>query len=218
MGMKALIFGATGMVGSEVLHLCLENEKFERVVTVGRRLTGISHSKLEEIEHDNFLDFSSLKETFSEVDVCFYCLGVYQAKVNKEKFWEITVDYLNALLDTMERVEKEITFCLFSAQGADPSEKSPIRFAKAKGRADKRLIDSSLKSKYIFRPGFIAPGRRGPKPMISSIIFKQIYKLLPFIGIDAPDLAKVMLHVALNGNENIIFENGQMRTISKTLS
>ena len=135
--MKAIIFGATGMVGGEVLHLCLKNNQIESVITVGRRTTGISHNKLREIEHKNFLDFSSLAVEWADVDICFYCLGVYQTQVNKEQFWEITVDYQVALVDAIEKVDKEVTFCLLSAQGADPTENSAIRFAKAKGRDEK---------------------------------------------------------------------------------
>jgi uncharacterized protein YbjT (DUF2867 family) len=59
----------------------------------------------------------------------------------------------------LEKVNKELTFCLFSAQGADQTEKSPFRFAKAKGRAEKILLESGVRQKYIFRPGYIKPGR-----------------------------------------------------------
>ena len=215
--MKAVIFGATGMVGSEVLRQCLNNNQIESVMTIGRRPTGIAHKKLQEIEHENFLDYSALSEALVDTDIYFYCLGVYQAKVNKNQFWQITVDYLNALLVTLEQVEKDITFCLFSAQGADPNEKSPFLFAKAKGRAEKRLIDSPLKTKYIFRPGYIAPGEKSPKKMASMMFFKPIYKLLPCIGIDAPDLAKVMVKIALGGYDKTVLENGHIRAIAKSL-
>ena len=214
---SAIIFGATGMVGSEVLHQCLDNDHFESVIAIGRRPTGISHPKLKEIGHKNFLDCSALEQVLSDADVCFYCLGVYQAQVNKQQFWQITVDYLQALLNTLKLVNKDITFCLFSAQGADPKEKSPFLFARAKGRAEKLLMASSLKNQYIFRPGFIAPGRKSPDFMFSMMLFTPIYKLLPRIGIDAPDLAKVMVHVGITGNETAVLENGHMRTLSKIL-
>lgn len=74
---------------------------------------------------------------------------------------------------------------------------------------------SELKTKYIFRPGYINPGEINPIKMWSVMIFKPIYKLFPFSGIDAPDLAKVMIHVALNGNETTMLKNGHMRTIAK---
>ena len=163
MGLHAidvLIFGATGMVGTEVLHQCLGRDQIDRVVTIGRHATGIVHPKLVEIEHQNFLDFALLEAELSDADICIYCLGVYQNQVPADTFWEITVDYLSALIDVLESVNRNLTFCLFSAQGADPTEKSPFRFAKAKGRAEKILLDSAIHRKYIFRPGYIKPGRK----------------------------------------------------------
>ena len=156
--MEVLILGATGMVGSEVLVQCLANDKIQNVLTAGRRMSGIQHPKLKEIEHSNFLEFSALEAELSQVNICFYCLGVYQSQVSKEEFWEITVDYLRAMISTFERTNKNVRFCLFSAQGASTSERSPIRFAKAKGRAENILLASELSEKYIFRPGLIVPG------------------------------------------------------------
>ena len=91
--MKALILGATGMVGSQVLKQCLDNDAIRQVVSIGRRQAGIDHPMLKEIIHENFLDFSTLADELQQIDICYYCLGVYQSKVSKEKFWEITVDY-----------------------------------------------------------------------------------------------------------------------------
>ena len=152
--MKVLILGATGMVGGEVLEQCLANGKIQSVLTVGRRKGGIKHPKLKEIEHGDFLDFSALEAELPQVNVCFYCLGVYQTQVSKEKFWEIMVDYLKALIGAFESTNKNVRFCLFSAQGASTSERSPLRFAKVKGRAENVLSVSELSEKYIFRPGF----------------------------------------------------------------
>ena len=78
--MRAAIFGATGMVGGEVLEQCLANYKIKSVLAIGRRKSGVEHSKLKEIEHNDFLDFTTLEDELADVDVCFYCLGVYQAQ------------------------------------------------------------------------------------------------------------------------------------------
>jgi uncharacterized protein YbjT (DUF2867 family) len=79
--MDALIFGATGMVGTEVLHQCLDSDQIDKVVTIGRHATGVVHPELVEIEHQNFLDFSSMETELTQADICFYCLGVYQNQV-----------------------------------------------------------------------------------------------------------------------------------------
>ena len=44
------------MVGGEVLEQCLANEKIQRVLTIGRRKSGIENLKLKEVGHGNFLD------------------------------------------------------------------------------------------------------------------------------------------------------------------
>lgn len=199
------------MVGSEVLKLCLNDDRIASILVVGRRSVEIQHDKITEIELENFLDFSVLEANLSDIDVCIYCLGVYQAQVSKQKFWEITVDYLKALIEVQERANRNIRFCLFSAQGASTSEKSPIRFAKAKGRAENILLASELSEKYIFRPGFIMPGPDRKSPSLGERMFRPVYRLFPVFGIDAPDLAAVMLNVGINGAEKIVFENRDLR-------
>jgi len=209
--MRAAIFGATGMVGGEVLEQCLANYKIKSVLAIGRRKSGVEHSKLKEIEHNDFLDFTTVEDELADVDVCFYCLGVYQAQVSKAQFWEITVDYLEALVHAFERTNKNVRFCLFSAQGASSSEKSPIRFAKAKGRAENILLASELAEKYVFRPGFIMPQPESKNATMSAKLFAPVYRLFPMIGIDAPELARVMIDIGMNQHETTIIENKDMR-------
>ena len=90
--MNAIIFGATGMVGIEVLNLCINHSRIQRVAAVGRRSTGVKNVKLNEIEHHNFLDYSPLKPVFSDEDIYFYCIGIYQGKVSTAKVLETTYD------------------------------------------------------------------------------------------------------------------------------
>ena len=55
------IVGATGMVGIEVLHECINHRQIQNIVSVGRHTTGIKNHKLKEVEHYDFLDYSSLE-------------------------------------------------------------------------------------------------------------------------------------------------------------
>jgi len=59
--MKAIIFGATGMVGQGVLRECLLDAEVETVLTIGRTPTGQKHEKLREVAHANLLDFSAIE-------------------------------------------------------------------------------------------------------------------------------------------------------------
>jgi len=201
------------MVGGEVLQYCLNHSEITHVVTIGRKHCGVKHPKHREVEHQNFLNFTNVETELENSDLCFYCVGVYQGQVSKEAFWEITADYFSALLRSIEEVNPSTRLCLFSAQGADPLEKSLARFANAKGRAEAMLTESTVKHQYVFRPGYIAPRKNVAQNMMSIRLFKPIYKLLPFIGIDAPDLAKVMVDIGLASGPNNVFENTEMRRL-----
>ena len=62
--------------------------------------------------------------------------------------------------------------------------------------------------------GFIKPGRKSAKAGWSGWIAEQFYKLIPTIGIDAEDLATVMINVGLNGFSTSILSNREMRNLT----
>ena len=46
MKIKAIITGASGMVGEGVLHECLQSNDVEAILVIGRRTCGYTHPKL----------------------------------------------------------------------------------------------------------------------------------------------------------------------------
>ena len=211
--MKALLFGATGMVGGEVLRLMLDDNRISSVVSVGRRTSGIAHDRLTEIKHDNYADYAAVANEFSGAQLCIYCIGVYQNDVSAEAFWEITCGYQDALVSVLEQVAPESTFCLFSAQGANPDESSWFRFANAKGRAERHLLASRLRRKFVFRPGYIHPSRDVPGKKASYSYMGPVFRFVPSIGITAKELAYVMLRVGIEGGDQDVYENNEMRRL-----
>ncbi len=201
MGQTALLIGATGMVGSQVLDLLLRSPAVDKVITISRRTTGVRHDKLRDIAHADFRDFAALKADLTGIDVCFYCVGVYQGHVSKEAFFEITCDYQKALTDVLSQTSPQATFVLFGASGADPGEKSRATFAQAKGRAETLLHAAGFPKTYIFRPGYIHPtGARSP----SGLVYKLAKPVFAFMRRRNPDavltdraLARAMVSVGL---------------------
>ncbi len=215
---KILITGATGMVGTQVLEQLLQNENVSQIISIGRRKTGITNKKLKEIIHADFMNFSSLKEELINIDVCFYCLGVYQNQISNTEYEKITCSYQKALTDILEETSPKATFVLFGAAGADPSEKSRILFARVKGKAENLLNSTKFHEKYIFRPGYIHPtGKRKPPGWSYKIglpVFAILFKLFPSIGISDKDLAAAMIKVGLYPKfHSRVFENSQIREL-----
>jgi N-acetyl-gamma-glutamylphosphate reductase len=58
---RAIVTGATGMVGEGVLHECLQHPDVESVLVINRKSCGVSHPKLKEIIHDDFFSLSSIE-------------------------------------------------------------------------------------------------------------------------------------------------------------
>jgi uncharacterized protein YbjT (DUF2867 family) len=62
---RLVVVGATGMVGGYALRYALDHPAVERVTAIGRRKLGISHSRLNEVPHQDFADCSALAEALS---------------------------------------------------------------------------------------------------------------------------------------------------------
>lgn len=116
MNKKVVITGSTGMVGSMLLHICLHSEKISEVVALVRKKSGIKNEKLQEVVVNDFLNYEEYVHHFKNVDIVFYCLGVYTGAVPPNKFREITVNYPLALAASIVKHSPQTSFCLLSGQ------------------------------------------------------------------------------------------------------
>src|SRR4030095_8797008 len=65
---RVVLFGATGMIGGGALLECLADNRVDAVLAVGRSSSGVSHLKLSELHHENFLDFEPVRARLSGYD------------------------------------------------------------------------------------------------------------------------------------------------------
>lgn len=202
--------GSTGMVGSRVLEECISNKKIDNIYVLNRRISEIKNRKIVEIINPDFLNFN-LKR-LPKIDICFYCVGVYQGSVQKEKFIEVTYDYIKAFVKSLK--QKDIAFCLLSAQGAKPT--SPVLFAKWKGLAEIVVKSASFRDTYFFRPGYIHPTNRPEKKTL--LFYKLLYYSFPLVNflfpghcVELDKLSKVIVNVGVNKSNKKIFENKDIR-------
>jgi len=219
---RVVIIGATGMVGGIVLKICLDHPEIISVTVIGRHSTGMNHEKLKEIIINDFTDYTSLKNNLSNLDAAFYCLGAYTGTVPDDLFRQITVDYTLAFAECLHERSPQTVFCFLSGQGADPSEKSRVAFARYKGIAESGLLESGFFRIHIFRPGYIYPVRPRKEPNTFYTLFRFLYPLVrliyPNIGISSEHLAAAMVHAGLNGTgpfSQAILENRDIRNLYK---
>jgi uncharacterized protein YbjT (DUF2867 family) len=138
--MKVIITGSSGMVGKLVLINCLNSNKITEVVSLVRNPTGQKHIKLNEIITTNFEDYSAQENLFKDINIAFFCLGVYTGQVADDLFKKITVNYPFEFAKTLEKNSPKATICLLSGAGADRTEKSKTLYALYKGMAENKIV------------------------------------------------------------------------------
>src|SRR6185295_14024700 len=139
--MKVVIFGATGMVGKGVLLECLDDARVERILLVSRHPTDISHPKIREIVHADFTEFGSLQATLTDLDACFYCLGVTAVGLSEPQYRHLTYDLaLAAATALASGSASRLTFCYVSGEGTDSTERGRTMWARVKGKTENALL------------------------------------------------------------------------------
>ena len=172
--MKAIITGATGMVGKGVLLECLDHEKVEQVLVIGRNPVGIQHPKLKELIHKDFSDFVSVKDQLKGYDACFYCMGVSSVGMSEADYNRVTYEFALALANVLVTINPEMTFNYVSGEGTDATEKGRSMWARVKGRTENDIIKAGFRQTFMFRPGAIIP-LRGIKSRTKAYQFMYDY-------------------------------------------
>ncbi len=211
--MKAIITGATGMIGNLVLRHCLENLEITEVISISRRNCGISNAKLREIIHKDFLSFDSIASEFENIDIAYFCLGAYTGAVSDEVFKKITYSFVVSFSEMLKSKSPNATFCLLSGAGADQTEKSRVAFAKYKGMAENYLLKTFEKT-YLLRPGYIYPVEKRKEPNLMYSVSRALYPLLKLAGkkysIKSTELAEAIFKIGISGADKSILENNEI--------
>ena len=211
MKIKAIIFGATGMVGEGVLLQALNHPDVESVLVVGRRACGITHSKLKEIIHNDFYNFQAIEEQLTGYNACFFCLGVSSIGMNETDYTRVTYDLTMSAAEALSKLNSEMTFCYVSGQGTDSSESGKLMWARVKGKTENDLAKLPFKAVYLFRPGFIKPSKNQKRAykasMVIGIIYPILKVLLPKYVCTMDDLGMAMINVVKFGYKNRVLEN-----------
>ena len=220
---RLVIIGATGMVGGYAVRYALDNPAVQNVTSIGRKKLGISHSKLKEVLHQNFADCSALADVLSRQDAAVYCLGTYTGSVSDVELRTITADYTIEFARVLRGSSPNAAFSFLSGNGADPTGRSRLAFARYKGQAEKALLAAGFPRVYLFRPAYIYPVEPRKEPNTSYRMLRAVYPvfrvLFPNQVIRADDLARAMLNVVLRQpreHEGLVFENRDIRAMVKS--
>ncbi len=154
----ALVIGATGLVGQQLVNQLLFHSEFEKVRIFVRRKTRFIHPNLEEI----IIDFNQ-PESWKHLvqgDILFSTLGTTIKSV-KTKENQYLVDYTFQYEFAKAAAKNGVsTYVLVSSMGANP--KSQMFYSRMKGELEAAVAQLNFSKAIVVRPS-ILDGNRSEK-------------------------------------------------------
>jgi len=205
----ALIAGATGLIGKQLLQLLLEDSSYEKVKAITRKPIEIRNSKFENI----VLDFDKLSEHAAalKADDVFCCLGTtIRIAKTKEAFRKVDYEYPLELA-RVAKSQGAVRFFLVSALGADKNSK--VFYNKVKGEVEEAIGHLSFPAVHIFRPSLLLGDRtehRAGEGAATSF-FKLFGFLIPakYKAIDSLKVARAMVAFAKETDSGFYFHESK---------
>jgi len=202
---NALVIGATGATGQEIVSQLLEDDSFNSVSIFVRKDPNITHNKLKTY----LIDFSKVKDYKDLIkgDVLFSCLGTTLRDAgSKDKQYSVdyTYQYEFAKIASDNGVP---IYSLVSSTGAN--ENSPFFYPKIKGKLEEAVKKLPFKTIQIFQPPTLI--RQKNLIRLGEKIGIKIFGFLNSLGIlksqkplPVSNLAKFMVdHLWINQKEKV---------------
>lgn len=187
----ALLAGATGLIGRELLTLLLDDSETAEVVALTRRPIATPHPKLQQ----GVVEFEQLESfVLPPVDDFYCCLGTTMKRAgSREAFRE--VDLVYPLTIARMALAAGCTRCLFvSSLGANLA--SNVYYSRIKGELERDIAAVGFDTTYAFRPSLLAGDRDEFRAgeSIALVVTQPIAWLLPsrYRPIAADDVARAM--------------------------
>jgi uncharacterized protein YbjT (DUF2867 family) len=199
----ALVAGATGAVGREVVSQLLEDPEFALVQILVRRSTGRQHPRLAEFvtDFDDLEDFARRHPQLFSVDAVFCCLGTtLRAAGSRAAFEKVDYHYVVRLAE-LAAARKVPKFLMVSAVGANP--KALAFYSRVKGRVEEAVGRLAFTSLHVMRPSLLMgprdehrPGEAAAQriaPLLSPLLLGPLARYRP---VRTSEVASEMIHLA----------------------
>jgi len=213
---SAIILGASGAVGSELLKLLLADERYNKVVLFSRSKSAVNHQKIEE-HVINLFELDKYADVFL-ADEVYCCIGTTKSQTpDKETYKKIDfgIPATSAKLAKQNGIQ---TFLAISAIGANAD--SSIFYNRTKGEMQDAVLGEGIFKTHILQPSLIVAHRKGTRIMekaaegfmwlINPLLFGNAAK---YKSIKAETISKALVKLANNGYKNVIVTSDKIREI-----
>jgi len=152
------IVGSTGLIGSKLPELLLNDAYFNKIRLIGRRPIEYNNPAVN-VKVIDFSDNESYRSAINGCDAVFCAVGTTQKKVKGDKVAYYRVDY-DIPVNAAQFCEDTgcPVFLLVSSVGADSRSKN--FYLKLKGEVEDKIQGMKIASVSVFRPSMLLGKRR----------------------------------------------------------
>ncbi|MEZ0485791.1 NAD-dependent epimerase/dehydratase family protein [Fibrella aquatica] len=219
MNIRAIVTGATGMVGEGVLHECLQDSRVKQVLSVSRKPSGLTHPKLQELIVPDFYDLSAVASQLKGYNACFFCLGVSSVNLKEPDYYRLTHTLTMNMATLLSRQNPDMTFCYVSGMGTDSTEQGITMWARVKGKTENNLMALPFKQVFNFRPGYIhpTPDMKHTKSYYKYInwLYPILSRIVPSYVVTLQQLSRAMINTVGQGKQRRILEVNDIKALGR---
>jgi uncharacterized protein YbjT (DUF2867 family) len=221
MSKTALVIGATGLTGSNLVNILLKDPTIRTIKIFGRKTIGILHTKIEEHLVD-LLNPTSFENDFTG-DVAFCCIGT-TAKKTPDKDLYRKIDYgIPVAIAELCKKNNIPHFITISALGANKN--SSVFYNRTKGEMEEAILASPIEQLNILRPSLIVGDRKefrlGEKIASGVMKIAQLFmigSLRKYRPIQALQIAQAMAYLSNHPTKAIIIESDEIKILSESFN
>ena len=214
----AILFGATGLIGSHLLEELLNNEEYSRVKIFTRKDIKKIHSKLD-IYNINFKQLDNYKDKIIGTD-CFFCLGTTRRQTPNKLDYIDTEFNLPVSIAQIAKENKIKSFIYVSSGGANVQSKN--LYLQNKGKAENEIINLLFDFTAFIQPSLLLGnrsefriGERIAQFIFKSLSFIFVGKLRPFKAIHALTVSKAIIKIINKKEKNLYFTSDKLEILGK---
>lgn len=210
---KALLFGASGFIGSHLLIELLNNSMYDLVTIVVRKEPGIRHPKLKTL----IGDYSALPHLKNDLigDDVFITLGTTKKNTpDASEYYKVDHDY-PVLAARLAKENGATSVFIVTAVGANAD--SGFFYVRTKGEIERDILALDFEYTHVFRPSMLLGNRKENRSLEKVLINAWTFinpilagkKLSRYKGIDGKDVATAMANAASHQTKKVMIYHWQ---------
>lgn len=216
---NAVVFGATGLVGGELINDLLKQNDFNKIIAIVRRDLPVSHPKFEICRLDDYSHLLKLREKL-DAAAYFCCIGTtIKIAGSQEAFRKVDLEIPQQIAHLAESLSIP-ALVIISSIGADPA--SSNFYLRTKGEMEKTVREIYSGNLKFVRPSLLMGNRKEFRfAEKTSAVFMKAFgwlfagPLRKYRGIYARDVARAMIKISRLPKDKVIFESDELQDVLK---